>query len=208
MCYSAESSLISFIVGATGSLYLINSENNTNKHIGLFLLVVTMVQLLEFLMWIDQDCGILNDIASRSILLILSAQVYIIFLGAYLYDTFIIDKKILKILLIPLTIAFLYNGSYSYFSNKKNWCSKPNEDKSLQWANSKSHMIWSYVYYTAFIISPLLLKEIWKGLLILILGVISYIFTRYKNGYSSNSRWCYYSAFTPIVFIILDKIKL
>ena len=35
MCYSAESSLLSFLV-KLGSIYLLNSNNNTNKHIGLF----------------------------------------------------------------------------------------------------------------------------------------------------------------------------
>ena len=54
MCYSAESSIISFIIGFSSCLYLLQSKNNTNKHIGLFLLSVITIQFLEFLMWIDQ----------------------------------------------------------------------------------------------------------------------------------------------------------
>lgn len=208
MCYSAESSLISFLIGGTGSLYLLNSKNNTNKHIGLFLLSVVLIQLLEFLMWIDQKCGILNSIATRSITLVLTLQLYVIFLGGYLYDTLIIPKKILKILLIPLTILFIYMSSHSYFDKRK-WCSKPNSDGSLLWANREdTHIIFSYIYYAVFTIMPFLVKELWKGLLILILGLISFLLTRYESSGTSNSRWCYYSAFTPLIFVILDYYKL
>ena len=181
MCYSAESSLTSFLIGGTGSIYLLNSNNNTNKHIGLFLLSVVLIQFLEFLMWIDQKCGILNSLASRSIALVLSLQIYLIFLGGYLYDTLIIPKKILKILLIPITILFIYMSSYSYFDKRK-WCSKPNKDRSLLWANREdTHIIYSYIYYSVFIIMPFLLKELWKGLLLFIFGLISFLFTRSKT---------------------------
>ncbi len=165
MCYSAESSLLSFLVGSTGSIYLLNSTNNTNKHIGLFLLSVSIIQFLEFLMWIDQKCGILNSIASRSIILVLSLQLYVIFLGGYLYDTLIIPKKILKILLIPLTLGFIYMSSYNYFDKRK-WCSKPNKDRSLLWANRKDISIfYTYIYYALFLIMPFLVKELWNLIL-------------------------------------------
>ncbi len=208
MCYSAESSLLSFLVGSTGSIYLLNSNNNTNKHIGLFLLSVSIIQFLEFLMWIDQKCGILNSIASRSIILVLSLQLYVIFLGGYLYDTLIIPKKILKILLIPLTLGFIYMSSYNYFDKRK-WCSKPNKDRSLLWANRKDISIfYTYIYYALFLIMPFLVKELWKGLLIFTFGIISFLLTRYKTEGTSNSRWCYYSAFMPLIFVILDYYKL
>lgn len=208
MCYSAESSLISFLIGGMSTLYLLKSNNNTNKYIGLFLFSVVLIQFLEFLMWIDQKCGILNSIASRSIALVLSLQIYVIFLGGYLYDTLIIPKKILKILLIPMTIVFIYMSSYSYFDKRK-WCSKPNSDRSLLWANREDvHIIFTYIYYLVFAIMPFLLKELWKGLLIFTLGLISFLITRYKSSGTSNSRWCYYSAFTPLIFVILDYYKL
>ena len=208
MCYSAESSLTSFVIGMFGSILLLNSKNKTNKHIGLFLFSVVLIQFAEFLMWIDQDCGLLNSLASKSILFILSFQVYTIFLGAYLFKTTIINDEILKIILIPLTIIFLYLSVKSYFINDKKWCSKPNQDGSLKWANNENvSPILTYTYYFLFLIGPLLLKERWKGLLLLILGLLSFYYTRYNDTYTSNSRWCYYSAFIPILFVILDYYK-
>ena len=103
MCYSAESSILSFLIGFPACLYLLQSKNNTNKHVGLFLLSVVMMQFLEFLMWIDQKCGFLNSFASRSIGLVLYLQIYTIFLGGYLYNTLIIPKNILKLIFFYLT---------------------------------------------------------------------------------------------------------
>jgi len=205
MCYSAESSIISFLIGGSLSLYLILcGKNNTNKHIGLFLFSVCLIQLLEYLMWIDQDCSWKNDIASRSIMLVLSLQLYSIFLGAYIYKTTILSDNILKIILITLTPVFIYFGFKDYFKKNKKWCSKPNEDRSLQWVNQGNSKMLSYVYYAVFLISPFMLKELYKGLIIFIFGLLTFIFTRYENTLTSNSRWCYFSSFIPIVFILLD----
>lgn len=210
MCYSAESSLTSFLIGGSTSLYLLFfSKNNTNKHIGLFLFAVVLMQLAEYFIWIDQKCGWINNYASRSINLVIIFQVYSIFLGAYLFNTMNIDRKILKWLLLITTIVCVSIGIPDYFDTKLKWCTKPNKDRSLQWANFElvpKH--WTYVYYSIFLLTPLLFKELWKSIIVFIFGVITYISTRYPNIHSSNSRWCYYSAFIPPLFIMIDKFKM
>ena len=204
MCYSAESSIISFSIGSLSCSYLLKSKNNTNKHIGLFLLSVVSMQFLEFLMWIDQKCGFLNSFASRTTRLVLILQIYTIFLGGYLYNTLIIPKDILKLILIPLSIYTIIGGFSPYFDKRK-WCSKPNKDKSLQWPyQNEIPNIITVLYFTIFTISPFLLKELWKGVLVFSLGCLSFYMNQYKNNATRNSRWCYYSALVPLVFIIID----
>ena len=206
MCYSAESSILSFLIGFPACLYLLQSKNNTNKHVGLFLLSVVMMQFLEFLMWIDQKCGFLNSFASRSIVLVLYLQIYTIFLGGYLYNTLNIPKTLLKIIVIILTFGLIY--FLTNYIDKRKWCSKPNKDKSLQWVYQNNVPIYFvYAYFIIFIISQFLVKELWKGILIFILGSLSYYFNQFKNNASTYSRWCYYSAFTPLVFAILNYFK-
>ena len=205
MCYSAESSITSFLIGGLLSLYLIfYGKNNTNKHIGLFFFSVSLMQLAEYLMWIDQKCGWKNEIASRSILLILILQIYSLFLGAYIYQTTIIPNNILKLILIIITPLTLYYGFENYFEKNKKWCSKPNEDKSLQWPNHKLSIISTSLYYFIFLSFPFIMKELWKSLIVLLFGLITYFSTRYKNKFTSDSRWCYFSSFGPIIFILFD----
>ena len=58
-----------------------------------------------------------------------------------------------------------------------------------------------------FLLIPFFVKKQWKGLIVLFIGAISYYMTKHENGGTSNSRWCYYSAFIPPLFIIFDKLK-
>lgn len=210
MCYSAESSITSFIIGSSCCTYLLLSKNNYYKHVGLFLLFVVFIQLLEYFMWIDQDCGWLNSIASRSINLILGLQLYSIILGGYMFNTLYISKKYLVIILFIFTIILFYISLKSFMNKNLIWCTKPNENNSLQWANHGIFYIEQYLtvlYYGVFLLFPFLFKKIWMSLILLIVGLITFIFTRYPNVYSSNSRWCYYSSFIPLLFVLLHYFK-
>lgn len=210
MCYSAESSITSFIIGSSCCTYLLLSKNKYYKHIGLFLLFVVFIQLLEYFMWIDQKCGWLNDIASRSVNLILGLQIYTIFLGGYMFNTLYISKKYLMIILFIFTVTLMYALIYPFFDEDLIWCTKPNENNSLQWANHGIFYFEPYLtilYYSLFLILPFLFKKLWMSLTLFIFGAITFIFTRYPNSYSSNSRWCYYSSFLPILFVLLDYFK-
>ena len=208
MCYSAESSLTAFIIGTSASLYLLlKSKNATNRAIGLFFITVNLIQLLEYFIWIDQECGFLNDFSSKMIYPILALQLLSIIFGTYFFNVSYIPASILKVCGILVTF-YIINLLYSnYFNNNKVWCTKPNEDKSLQWANHKPNTIESMLYYIIFFIIPFLLKERSKGIFLLLLGIISWASTRYENSNSSNSRWCYYSSFMPTFFVILDQFK-
>ena len=77
MCYNWQSSIFSFIVGSTCSVYLLQQKDKYIRHAGAFFIVVCLMQLVEFFIWIDQDCGWLNDLASRFIIMVLILQVLI-----------------------------------------------------------------------------------------------------------------------------------
>ena len=61
MCYSKDLSLASLSFGIIASLSLIyfgnNQSSSTNKSIGYFFLFVTLMQLVEYFLWIDIDCS-------------------------------------------------------------------------------------------------------------------------------------------------------
>tara|TARA_B100001248_G_scaffold170318_1_gene129019 strand:+ start:6078 stop:6725 length:648 start_codon:yes stop_codon:yes gene_type:complete len=214
MCFSLESSRNSFLTGGISSIYLLFfSENDTNKHAGLFFFIVCLIQLLEYFMWKDQNCGLMNDLASRSVQSILTLQILSIFVGAYIFNTTTLPKDILIYLICSISI-YLFHVSYiSYINNKLKWCTKPNKDNSLQWANHKELFLQenyaTFLYMLTYISIPFFLNEKWKGIFILTAGAISYYITKrkYDNSGTINSRWCYYSALIPPLFIIFDKLK-
>ena len=115
MCYSQESSIISFLTGGISSIYLLYfSTNTTNKHIGLFFVSVCLIQLLEFLIWTDQKCGVINTYASKFIQPIIISQILSILLGSYLFNTTYISNEVLllSIYLTSIYLLFLYYEFY------------------------------------------------------------------------------------------------
>lgn len=213
MCYSLESSRNSFLIGGTASLYLLFfSKDNTNRHVGLFLFSVCLMQLLEYFIWKDQKCGLMNDIASRFIKIVLLLQIITVYLGAYIFNTTTISKNILTFFILGLLICFIYGIYILFFGNDLKWCTKPNSDKSLQWANHDKLFLTGrlpvYFYLFTFLLVPFFAKKIWKALFILIMGSITYYMTRTENDGTWNSRWCHYSAYLPPLFIVFDKFKL
>lgn len=206
MCYSDESSQISFIIGSLGSIYLLNSKEHALKHAGMFLFAVVFMQLLEYIMWIDQECGKLNAFASKMVYPVLIIQMMTIFLGAYLFKTTIIHDKVL-VGVIAFSFYMTLKTIYQNFTNDSIiWCSKPNENSALQWANFENvTMGETLMYYSLFLITPFLMKNKKYGFTLLIGGLITFISTRYENPNINNSRWCFFSAFIPLILILVKN---
>jgi len=57
MCFNAKVSLFTFVLGTLFSILLINQKNTNyileNKVTGIFLIFISLIQLIEFLFWID-----------------------------------------------------------------------------------------------------------------------------------------------------------
>ena len=107
MCFSKESSIISYLIGLVPSYLLLKSDNKYNKHIGLFCLSFILMQFAEFLMWSDIKCqNNLNQYGSILEHLILCLQLLSILIGAYYFKTTTIDQKLLLALIFIYMIHF------------------------------------------------------------------------------------------------------
>ena len=58
MCWSAESSLITFIIGLSACIYLYNRNMTSDRFYAVFFGFVLFMQFLEFLIWSDQPTTI------------------------------------------------------------------------------------------------------------------------------------------------------
>jgi hypothetical protein len=208
MCYNAESSILSFIIGISSCSYLLKYGDKYDKHIGFYFIAVLLIQLTEFFMWKDQKCGILNHYASKSINLVLSSQVYFLILGFYLFKTSNIPKKYFGYSLIPLTLIYLYISFKQFFISEGKLCSKPYLNGSLKWdkwvgLNLENKYLGYIIYYGLFILGFLLFSHKWKGRLIVILGLLFILLSKMIWGVNFHSRFCFISAFIPTLFVIL-----
>ncbi len=139
MCFSAEASIVAYILGSLASLYLLIKGDKYDKHIGLFSLTFIQIQLAEFLMWIDKDCNKnINHYATIFAHYILILQPLSIILGALLFKTTNISNNLLYLFLLIFIIC-LINFSIIVAYNKKKLCSKSINNGYLEWDVIKSY---------------------------------------------------------------------
>ena len=204
MCYSPESSLISFSLGFPSSLYLMTQKNKYVKHIGLFFSSVVLMQLAEYLMWIDQDCGQINNLATKSVTLILMLQPYFLILGGYLFKTILIPRNIYKVLLVISTIYTIL-VSIQPFLSSQTYCSKPNKSNSLQWDGMIDFMKYldakNYYFLIFYVFLFTLSFQSFEWSIISILGCIFLYLNKNKNALTEYTRWCYFSAGIPVILL-------
>ena len=212
MCYSAESSIKSFLIGTTSSVYLLTSKDPINKHLGLFFISVCLMQLIEYMMWIDQDCGLINSFASKMVIIVLILQMISVFLGGYLFNTLILNKHLLFYIILILLFGGIYQVYFDFIKDKSKWCSKQSKYNNLIWdkfdIKSEGYHI---LYYTIFLITPFLFKKnSVKVYITYILGLILFIYSRYNtlNNIGSSSKWCYYSAYIPLLLALYNYFKI
>ena len=64
MCINEKVSMTAFITCTTASLYLFYRNNKYDRWVAIFFFYIGLMQLLEYFMWIDQECKGLNQIST------------------------------------------------------------------------------------------------------------------------------------------------
>ena len=217
MCFSKESSIISYLIGLVPSYLLLKSNNKYNKHIGLFCLTFIQMQFAEFLMWSDIKCqNNLNQYGSILAHLILCLQPLSILIGAYYFKTTTIDQKLLLTLIFIYMIPFLMALYHHFVKKKVKLCSTTNERGQLIWDFNMSeksgiYSLYSLFYFPGLFIVWLYLKDNKKGnvmfgllLSSIILSIINTKSFNEKTIFKDwESKWCFYAVIFPTIINIL-----
>lgn len=210
MCYSKDLSLSSLIFGITASLTLIylgnKKSSNTNKAIGYFFLFVTLMQLVEYFLWLDIDCvNGLNKIGSMlgPILNHLQPVVLLILASLYLEPANLISPSII----IPANILYLlYVGVeyYKYTQKETNFCIRTNNCDHLDWTWKKD---FNYTFY--FIISFINVANFYTNTNLMVSFGISYlllIISIFNFNKNIGEFWCLMVTGIPWINLIMQNI--
>ena len=205
MCISANFSAMTFFVSVLSSFVLIIYGDlrykTENLIIGLFFIYVSLVQLLEWMMWIDIDGkNNINKIATA----ITPIYVYIQPLVLYNIQLFVYNIKINSLILflqiIYLIITFIQY--YKYIIND-NLLPTKYDDGTLKWRWVAYFNV--LLYFIVLIYSIFVFMPIKISLLLFIFGIISLFIAYLKHKKSSSSFFCLFSAFAPIIFILFEQ---
>ena len=204
MCFNIESSKFSFIVNIICFLilfFIIKTKNNENKIAALLFFYIGLMQLYDWIFWLNQDKNNTNFFFTKLAMITNYFQPIILALIIYIY------KKKLKTYSIYILIVYcILSLSYIIYNfNKINYTLVTDVSKpSLYWE-------WNYkkyyeIIYIAHIITLLLLiiLNVSFYLNILMSGLIflSLLFTKYNYKNSQVGRfWCYYASFSPLLIL-------
>lgn len=210
MCYSADLSLTSLSFGIFASLMLINfgskESSNTNKAIGYFFLFVTLMQLVEYFLWIDMDCvngfnkagALLGPILNH-----LQPVVLLVIATTFLEPANLISPSIV----IPANILYLIYCGYQYvlyISDETNLCVKTNECEHLDWTWKKD---FNYIFY--FAISFINVANFYTNTNLMVSFGISYILLIVSIfGFNKNvgEFWCLMVTGVPLINLFMENV--
>lgn len=207
MCYNKEVSLISFILGTLINLFvLLYYKNNVKiRTICIIWQWVLMMQLSEYLIWKDQNCGNLNKVGTKLAMFFNLTQPIIVFIGLMLISYQSYTMKYIASLIILIYIVYMINNIKN---NKEYICTKPSTKcthLNLKWWNDfkKGGLIYciALLGVILLLLRPLKLS-LFVFFYILITLIISIIF--YSCGQAS--MWCFMVVPFPLFLLIFAKL--
>ena len=211
MCFNAEVSMLTFILGLTGSILLIKYpgskfllENTTS---GFSLIIISMIQLMDFLLWIDIDnkLGINKTVTTVGPILNIGTPLFIYLIKCIYYKPNVISMKNmnLPVMIINLIYLLLFIKSYKKFLNQGEKITK----------TEKGNLKWPWLKYSNGIFSSILLAinifYLYDFKYSCLSFSITYIFLliSYKFfNYSKGELWCFFGAFIPFILFFSQKL--
>jgi hypothetical protein len=134
MCFSSEVSLIVFTINVLCSAYLlyngITYKNKQDIFFSVLVILIGLIQFIEYILWENPSCNLVNHYATLSIPIILYLQPV---LGFMVYFK-LFSKKITPMLSFLLKLFTFIAIDLLIILNQSNLCSKSSSESSrLKW---------------------------------------------------------------------------
>ena len=212
MCYNKETSLQTFSITLICSIILIFRNLTYDRVLAIFFIVVSLVQLLEYFIWSDQECGEINNIATRLLLVTISIQPIVLLIGCIYYNLVNLNHQIIYIYLGIYSIIICIIA-FNAFTIKKKLCSKPSEESH--------HLLWDIqpilytipnsiylfiILYFVILLVFLFFKNKSLAVIYFILYCFSFILSivlNYSKKGTWKTYWCWIGNIVPILSLII-----
>lgn len=209
MCFNPTVSIITYLIGITGSYKLYTSNLIPES---LFYGWVVQMQLFEFFLWKLQPCNVDQSITNTNKNITRIANItnhlepFVLWFAIIYFSNVKLSTNINNYMYFYTLLTILY--TYNVLSTTE--CTTVSDV-------SKPHLHWKwnngpyYVqFYTIFLITLLILsyygleypRNIINASIILISYILSYII--YQDKHSVGAMWCFAAAFAPWLLIYLN----
>jgi hypothetical protein len=209
MCWSKNASLASFILGTIVNIIVFFIfPNKTIRTICIFWQWVLMMQISEYFIWKDQECGKENKLGTKMALFFNIMQPIVLFIVFIVGE----DKKsqinnLAKIVASVIIISYMSFMIINLNKQSEYSCTKPSKKCShlnLKWWNDIKY---SGIFY-CIVISLLILLlvrplNISITMLIYIIGTLIISALVYSCGVAS--MWCFFVVPFPLIIALINK---
>ncbi len=209
MCFSARVSLVTFLIGIIFSYLLYQSTNPNYKIIGLFLGFVSLMQGIEFLLWIHPICDLWHKSFSILGMILNHLQPIILyFLIKYYHPSLSISSKNILFYLILLYTIIIIPYSLQYLTSSNLQCTITKcQNPHLIWNwNRMKYKEYVYVYFLIclVILSGLGMPNPNMGHLLAVLTLVTYFASYFiYDREAVGALWCFYAALLPMFFWLM-----
>jgi hypothetical protein len=207
MCFSTESSILSFAVGLIGSFLCISLGSLTGRIVGYFFGFVSLMQGIEYLLWTHQKCDTYNRLISLLGMFFNHLQPVILGIIILLINKNVNNKPwIYLIMFLYLLIIVPYSLQF-FWVGKDKQCTMKNMANHLQWNwnilqyNRIIYFIFLFTMSALFLLGMPTFKT---GMYFALGATLSYTTSSILYNYNDvGALWCYYVAFIPILYFFL-----
>ena len=211
MCFNAPVSFLTFALGTVFSTLLINNKSKTfnleNKATGIFFIFISLIQLMDFIFWIDLKNNFgLNKLTTIIGPLLNIGQPVILYLIKYfIYKPNIFSMKDFNLPVAGLNMLYGGNLIYNYVKFLRN-------DK-LVTGVEHGHLKWPWIKYSSAYFYLILLAinifYLFNFKYASFLFTITYFFfflSRKYFNYNTAELWCFFGAFIPLIMVFMNLI--
>lgn len=206
MCYSAKSSLTTFLIVSFVCIYLWIKGGNVKKTVAIILFFISLMQVVELFIWLNLECSNTNKFISLFIPILLFLQPVILITTVLYFNSGRFPPIIYKIILgiwvalSPLIINWMKDGF--------NKCTTVGENGHLVWPYTRiksdiDHLL-QIIYTIVFGIVIGSLNTKWYGIFYVILASITYNHMTKIYGHSWGSVWCNFINILALVALFIE----
>ena len=212
MCFSENASILSFTFGVIGSLLCVSLGTVSDKIVGFFMLFVSFMQGVEYLLWRHQKCDSYNKTISVIGMALNHLQPIVLGLLVVLFNPKLSQTNLHWIYsFITIYLFAIIPYSIQFLQDSDSLCTIKNKETThLQW--NWNSMKFTEIIYLIFLITicaffllglPKLSYGIYASLTAIITFSTSLYFYPQKH---SGALWCYYIVYLPILYYLIRKI--
>jgi hypothetical protein len=197
MCYSAEVSIGTFVAVSAASLYLWMRNKGIDRGIALVLFIVSLMQLFEFILWINPECNDANKWISAIIPVYLYLQPALLAFAVWLTNSG--TGAFYPLIIISALIGFIPYTLY-VFRTRRSPCIFKGECGHLDWKMFDNLLktrleplqyIPYIVYYSMMAYVIYTLKNKMFANIFLLFGGLSLLITNMTYSEVWGSVWCH-----------------